>query len=113
MIIIAGVTKFERFRNEDIWRELEQEPTMRKIETKQLNWFGHIERMEKRTLTKKVHGAKMGKKSRKERPRKTWMDQIHDIGEKRDMTKRDIKNLATNRSAWKKWIRGGTLHPTP
>lgn len=102
---IAEVTKFDRIRSEDIRTSLEQEPITKKIENRQLSWFGHILRMDQNRLTKKVISAKPNYKKRRGRPKKTWIGRINEIGTNRGKTLEEMRRLAVSRQEWKKWLR--------
>lgn len=104
---IAGKTKLDRERSENIRNVLRQEPIEKKIEKRKLNWYGHITRMDENRLVKKVTEAKRQGKRRRGRPRKGWMEQIQEIGTKRGKTVLQMKEMAADRKAWKKWVKDG------
>jgi hypothetical protein len=45
-------------------------------------WFGHIERMDERRLTKKIYEADVGGNAGRGGPRRTFLDQIGEVLEK-------------------------------
>jgi hypothetical protein len=49
---------------------------MTKIEKKMLRWFGHVERMNERRLSKDIYEVNLGGSAVRERPRRTFVDQI-------------------------------------
>jgi hypothetical protein len=44
-----------------------------------LRWFGHVERMYERRLTKEIYEADLGGNAGKRRPRRTFLDQIGEV----------------------------------
>lgn len=101
---IAGKTKMDRLRSDYIRGELKQEPIEVKIKKRKLNWYGHIIRMKQTRLVKRVMEAKRYGKRRKGRPRKSWLEQIEEIGRERSKTLQQMKKMAADRKNWKKWI---------
>jgi hypothetical protein len=53
-----------------------------KIEKIMLRWFGHVERMDERRLTKKIYETDVGGNAGRRRPRRTFLDQIGEVLEK-------------------------------
>jgi hypothetical protein len=47
-----------------------------------LRWFGHIERMDERGLTKKIYESDVGGNAGRGRPRRTFFDKIGESLEK-------------------------------
>jgi hypothetical protein len=54
------------------------------ITWKQLNWYGHVERMDPKRLSKMIHWKPEGRKKRG-RPRRTWKDGIYTAMNGRDL----------------------------
>src|SRR6218665_2385774 len=76
---IRGRSRRDRIRNENTGEELVVEGTvMEKIKRRRLTWFGHVERMEgKSLLNVALHGHVRGDRSRG-RQRKRWMDNVRE-----------------------------------
>lgn len=110
---IAGKTRYDRVRNEDIREITKQELIKTEMENRQLSWYGHIMRMDRNRLVKKVlETGRMGKRKRG-RPRKTWIEEIEQIGKNRHKTIREMKEMTQDRRIWKNWIREHTTLPHP
>nr|CAH7752129.1 unnamed protein product [Callosobruchus chinensis] len=43
---VKGVTRMDRIRNEAVRQELKVQPLIDHIESKQLRWWGHLQRIE-------------------------------------------------------------------
>jgi hypothetical protein len=81
-----------------------------------LKWFGHVERMDERRLTKKIYEADLGGNAGRGRPRQTFLDQIGEDLEKVKSTRNrracmknlmkmeEAKGMCKNRSKWKEVI---------
>lgn len=111
---IANKTKFDHIKNENIRSTLQQESVCTKIENKQLEWFGHLNRMSAERLPRKIMEARQTKRRRRGRPRLTWMEQIVKVGQIRGKTLGEMKEYAKDRKKWKTWIRETSIDsPTP
>jgi hypothetical protein len=44
-----------------------------------LRWFGYVERMDERRLTKEINEADVGGNAGKGKPRRTFLDQIGEV----------------------------------
>jgi hypothetical protein len=95
-----------------------KEDVVTKIEKNMLRWFGHVERMDERRLTKEIYKADLGGNAERERPRRTFLDQIGEVLEKGQvkstqnrrscmrnlMTVEEAKGVCKDRSQWKEVI---------
>ena len=68
---ITNKTRKDRERNTNIREQLNIKPITQIIENKQLKWYGHIKRMEKQRIPRKVKETRMEEKRRRGRPRVT------------------------------------------
>jgi hypothetical protein len=76
-INMIGVKLSDRVRNEMIREKCGvKEDAVTKIEKIILRWFGHVERMDERRLTKEVYEADVGGNAGRGRPMRTFLDQI-------------------------------------
>ena len=87
---IRGVSRREHMRNEDIRRILHITPIDEVImRSGRLRWFGHIQRRDADNVTRRVMELAIPGTRRRERPKKTWHQQIKDdmtaVGVTQDM----------------------------
>ena len=71
---------FEKHRNTAILESLDIEPLTLRIERSQLGWFGHLNRMSHKRLSKQTLFAEVSGKKPVSRPRTRWLDYIEDPG---------------------------------
>lgn len=109
---IAGKTKWDRIKNEDIRKITKQEPIMERINKKQLNWYGHIVRMKPDRIARKLMEAGNINKKRRGRPRRKWIDQIRELGTQREKTLEEMRGMAKSRRQWKEFVQGGPESPS-
>ena len=76
---ISNKTKRDLIRNTKIRDDLKVKPILNEIESKQLKWYGHVKRMEKGRIPKKILETRMEGKRGRGRPRTTWMDNVHPV----------------------------------
>jgi hypothetical protein len=94
-----------------------KEDVVTKIEKNMVRWFGHVERMDERRLTKEIYKADLGGKAGRGRPRQTFLDQIREVSEtykvKSTRNRRacmsmikseETKGVCKDRSKWKEVI---------
>lgn len=106
---IAGHTRWDRIRNDRIRQDLNAEPIERRLENKQLLWFGHVQRMNESRITRRLAEARPQGRRPIGRPRTTLEERIGQLAERRGKTMAELKALATDRAEYKKWVRGGPL----
>jgi hypothetical protein len=77
---MIGKKLSDRVRNEVIKEECGmKEDVVTKIEKNMLRWFGHVERMNERILTKEIYKADLGGNAGRGIPRRTFLDQIGEV----------------------------------
>ena len=102
--------KLDRVRNINIREELKQTPLTRDIENKQLRWYGHVNRMEKKRIPLLVMDAKTEGRRKRGRPKTTWLNTIGNAAAQRRKSMADIKKLSRDRKKYREWLKED---PTP
>lgn len=109
---IAGKTKRDRCKNNDIRESLKQKALVTIIEEKQLKWYGHVQRMNAGSLTRKVAEARRFGKRKIGRPMKSMEQRMEEIAQGRGKTTAELKGMVGDRNKWKKWVET-PQQPTP
>ena len=73
---------------------------LERIERIVFKWFGHMERMGKERLVKRVNHANVEGNRGKGRPQKRWRDEVKDLLLGRGLSEREGMMLARDRDAW-------------
>lgn len=78
---------------------------MVKLDNRQLNWYGHIASRNPGRITKKVMKTRKGKKIKRGRPRKDWMERVEEVGVSRKVvvdSKCEELGMGLNEMRWKR-----------
>ena len=117
----CGKTRRDKMKNEWIRNECGIKATLNDVyERSTLRWFGHVERMSNKRLTKRVYEGKVDGKLGKGRPKKRWLDGVNGIIKNREirsmknkracqkqlMNLMEAKEVCKNRSEWRKIVKG-------
>ncbi|XP_045473983.1 uncharacterized protein LOC123680234 [Harmonia axyridis] len=97
---VMGVTRRDRLRNEKIREELQVESLEEFIERRQLEWWGHLNRMEEDKLTRRIWEAKEVRKKRRGRPEKSWNEVIAAILEMKGTNVTTARRVSKDRKGW-------------
>ena len=66
-----------------------------------LRWFGHVERMERNRIAKRVYVGEGASNHLLGRPRKRWTDTVKDYLRKRGLDVRKTRRVVQDRSEWR------------
>ena len=70
-----------------------------------LQWFGHVERMEKERIAKRVYARECACSHSVGRPRKRWIDTVTDCLRKRGLDVRHARRMVQDKSEWRGFVR--------
>jgi len=102
--VIAGVTKFDHKRNEEL-REKTGICTVEELVTRsRLRWLGHVARMTEDRLPPQLLYGQLEGRNKMGRPVGRWRDMVQ-----ADIRKRNIVgwyNIVQNRTEWRKVVKG-------
>ena len=107
---VANKTRRDLERNVKIREDLGTTSITTQIESKQLKWYGHVKRMHKDRIPRKVWEARVEGKRSRGRPRATWLQNIERAGKKRNKNLVEMNGLLTDRKKWKHFTE---IDPTP
>ena len=71
-----------------------------------LRWFGHVERMEKDMIVKRVYVGKCACSGSVDRSRKRWIDTVKECLKKRGLDVRQARRIVQDRSEWRGFVWG-------
>ena len=97
---MSGKTMMDRIRNQEFREKLGVTPFSAKMRDNRLRWFGHVQRKTHDALVRRIECIIVEGKRRRERPRRTWEEQIKD-----DLCELHLsKDLTRNRASWRRLI---------
>ena len=97
----ARISKKDKIRNNIIKQEMNvTRSLLEDIKTKQLKWYGHVQRMEEGRLPKKVVNCIPPGRRKRSRPKLTWAEEIRGLMEKKGL----MEEERNDRDKWKKNI---------
>ena len=104
--MIQGVTRWDRKRNEDLYKPSNMLPIVQVINKNKLRWFGHAMRREEDSTLRVVIKLKMKGKRPRGRSRLRWLDNIdsHLKGKKTSLKEVLETKCFENRKDWRKFI---------
>jgi len=98
---ICGVNRMDRIRNEEIRRRCGiGRGVLERAEERMLKWFGHMERMGRDRVVRRVYDAEVEGDRGRGRPRRRWMDGVREALEGRGMTVEEGRVRAGDREEW-------------
>jgi hypothetical protein len=94
----ARISRKDKIRNNIIKQKMNV--TIDDIKTKQLQWYGHVQRMEERRLPKEVMKWRPSGRRKQGRPKITWEEGIRGLMGEKGL----LEEEWNDRSNWKKKI---------
>jgi hypothetical protein len=98
---IVGKTRRDKWRNKRIRETLDLEPILNYIESRSIQWYGHVVRMQDYRKPKQAMEARREKRRGRGRPRRTWEDCVIDVARRKGKTLADLRRLARDRTAFR------------
>ena len=97
----ARISRKDKIRNNIIKQKMNvTRSLLEDIKTKQLKWYGHVQRMEEGRLPKKVMKWSPPGRRKGGRPKLTWAEEIRGLTEEKGLMEEDWNG----RDKWKKKI---------
>lgn len=106
--LIRGVTRRDKFRNTRIREDLGVSPLMEFVGRRQLQWYGHVKRMEDERYPKKYLAWQPRGRRPVGRPRKRWLDCVDEKLRDRGTSVQEVETtrLFEDRGRWRLFIHG-------
>ncbi|KAL7648515.1 UNVERIFIED_CONTAM: hypothetical protein RMT77_000421 [Armadillidium vulgare] len=107
--LIAGVTRMDRVRNENVRAGLGVESVLDLVERGQLRWFGHMKRMNEDRYARRFYEWRPEGRRGVGRPRMRWSDCVGTAMERRGKTMEEVEEamLYDDRGRWRNFVRDG------
>ena len=80
-----------------------------KIRRNTLRWFGHVERMESESLTKRVYVSEVDGDRGRGRPRLRWRDGVEKYLGEGGLSWGEGRQMTGDRGTWRRFVRGHSL----
>ena len=97
----ARISRKDKIRNNIIKHKMNvTRSLLEDIKTKQLKWYGHVQRMEEGRLPKKVMKWSPPGRGKRGRPKLTWAEEIRGLMEEKGLMEEDWND----RNNWRKNI---------
>ena len=104
---MAGVTRLDRLRNEEVRRRTGVERKLsERVDQKVLGWYGHMVRMSDERLTYKVWKAETNGVRLRGRPQRAWMDGVVRALGARGISVEQGRESARDRREWREIVDG-------
>lgn len=71
-----GHTRMDKIRNEAIREKMQVAPITEKLQESRLRWFGHVQRRDPDTVSKRAFDLKVDGKRPRGKPKRRWMDVV-------------------------------------
>jgi hypothetical protein len=94
--------------NKEIYAMVKKPTITETVRLNRLRWFGHVQRMGKNRIPKKLLYRTLEMKRLRGRPRNRWQDEVRDDG--RLVGGKGWKERVYNREEWKKLLRMARNH---
>jgi hypothetical protein len=102
---IAGITRLQKIRNEEIRAILNVKTTLiDNITERRLRWFGHVERMSSERLPHRALHSRMEEKRCRGRPRSRWIDTVKEDIRSMGLSMQRAQELTKSRNEWRSFI---------
>jgi hypothetical protein len=104
---ILGVRRIDKMRNEHI-RELcgVKKGVNEKINENILRWFGHMERMNRSWLVKRMYNGECVGNRPVGRPKKRWIESLKECLTERNVSLVEARRMVCDRSVWRGFCKG-------
>ena len=74
------------------------------IDESVLRWFGHIERMEKERIAKRVYVGECVGNRLVDRPRKRWIDSVNKCLQRRSLNVGQARGMVYDMNEWQEFV---------
>ena len=117
----CGVTRWDRERNESVYERFGMSEkgigidcgVVEWVKRNTLRWFGHLERMEKGEITRRVYESEIEGPGVRGRPPVRWINRVEDYVRERNQGRMqvlgNVRQACLDRSSWRNYCRGHPL----